>query len=267
SVVFRSSADILAAIGAGTEKVSELLVDTEPEVVTHTSPQNCERTWQVAVAGKSDIDTAIAKARETFEHWRRVPVEQRLRLLQAFGRHLEEHERQVVDLLVDDIGKPVRYAGDEVARAIALVDAAAKQTDPEQDCVPNTTGFRREPLGVIAVVGPFNNPLAIPVGKIVPALLYGNVVIWKPAIPGTRIAKQAANLFETATDWPNALQVLAGSNQTACELMAASDGVTISGSLEAGRAAQEICAARHIRLQAELGGNNASIVWRDENLN
>ena len=187
-------------------------------------------------------------------------------MLQAFGRQLQQHEAELVDLLVEDIGKPIRYARDEVARAIALIDAAAKQIDPKQDRILKKTGYRREPLGVIGLIGPFNNPLAIPVGKIVPALLYGNAVIWKPAIPGSRIAKKTAELFATATGRPKVLQVLCGSDQTARQLMAASDAVTISGSLKAGRAAQEICATYHIPLQAELGGNNASIVWRRRDL-
>ena len=68
------------------------------------------------------------------------------------------------------------------------------------------------------------------------------------------------------TNQPKVLQVLCGSDQTARELMAASDAVTISGSLKAGRSAQEICGAHNIPLQAELGGNNASIVWGDADL-
>jgi alpha-ketoglutaric semialdehyde dehydrogenase len=266
SVVFRGSAEIWAALTAGAAKLGELLVDREVEYVTHSSPQNCERTWRLAAGRKAHIDAAIVAARTTFEQWGRVRVDQRLRLLQAFGHQLKQHEAQLVDLLVEDIGKPIRYARDEVTRTIALIEAAAKHIDPEQDRIPEKTGFRREPLGVIALVGPFNNPLAIPVGKIVPALIYGNVVIWKPAVPGSRIAQQTANLFAAATGWPEVLQVLSGGDQTARELMAVSDAVTISGSLNAGRAAQEICAARHIPLQAELGGNNASIVWRDADL-
>ncbi len=256
SVIFRSSDEISAAIAAGAAKLGELLVDKEPEVVTHSSPQNCERTWRLAAGRKSDIDVAVAAARKIFEHWRRVRVDQRLKLLQAFGCQLQQHENALVDLLVEDIGKPVHYARDEVARAIALIGAATKQIEPEQDRILRKTGYR----------GPFNNPLAIPVGKIVPALLYGNVVIWKPAIPGSRIAKKTAELFAMATGQPKVLQVLCGSDQTARQLMAASDAVTISGSLKAGRAAQEICATYHIPLQAELGGNNASIVWRDADL-
>jgi acyl-CoA reductase-like NAD-dependent aldehyde dehydrogenase len=266
SVIFRSSDEISAAIAAGAAKLGKLLVDTESGVVTHSSPQNRERRWRLAAGRKSDITAAVAVARETFEYWRRVGVDERLRLLQAFGRQLQQHESALVNLLVEDIGKPIRYARDEVARAIALIDAAAKQIDPKQDRILKKTGYRREPLGVIGLIGPFNNPLAIPVGKIVPALLYGNAVIWKPAIPGSRIAKKTAELFAIATGQPKVLQVLCGSDQTARQLMAASDAVTISGSLKAGRAAQEICATYHIPLQAELGGNNASIVWRDADL-
>ena len=266
SVIFRSSGEISAAIAARGSKLGELLVDKEPEVVTHNSPQNCERRWRLAAGQKSDIAAAVAAAREIFEFWRRVRVDERLRLLQAFGRQLQQHESALVNLLVEDIGKPVRYAHDEVARAIALIGAAAKQIEPKQDRILKKTGYRREPLGVIGLIGPFNNPLAIPIGKIVPALLYGNAIIWKPAIPGSRIAKKTAELFAIATGQPKVLQVLCGSDQTARQLMAASDAVTISASLKAGRAAQETCAARHIPLQAELGGNNASIVWGDAEL-
>jgi acyl-CoA reductase-like NAD-dependent aldehyde dehydrogenase len=184
-------------------------------------------------------------------------------LLQAFGSQLQRHEAELVDLLVDDLGKPIRYARDEMARAIALINAAAAQVEAGQDRTPEKTGYRREPLGVIGLLGPFNNPVAIPIGKIVPALLYGNVVIWKPAIPGSRIAQKTTELFAAATGRQDVLQVLCGGEETARELMTLSDAVTISGSLKAGRAAQEICAARHIPFQAELGGNNAGIVWGD----
>src|SRR5438874_881143 len=258
SVIFRSSDEIVWAIAEGAAELGELFIDKEPEVVTHSSPQNCERTWRVASGRKSDIDAAVAASRKAFQDWRRVRVDERLRLLQAFGCQLQKHEAKLVDLLVDDIGKPIRYAREEVARASALIDAAAAQIEPGQDRRPEKTGYRREPLGVIGLIGPFNNPLAIPIGKIVPALLCGNVVIWKPAIPGTRVAQKALELFATATHRPELLQVLCGGEETARDLMSQSDAVTIPGSSKAGHAAQEICAARYIRLPAELGGNNAS---------
>jgi alpha-ketoglutaric semialdehyde dehydrogenase len=266
SLVFRSATEISEALARGASKLQQLCADDEPKAATHSSPQNSKCSWQLAVATRPQIAAARVSADKAFGHWRRVQVDERLKVLQAFSRSLQQQEAELIQLLVDDIGKPIRYARAEVGRAIALIVAAAKQIAPEQDRIPETTGYRREPLGVIGLIGPFNNPLAIPVGKIVPALLYGNVVIWKPAIPGSRIAQKAAEIFESATKQPKLLQVMCGGERTARHLMEVCDAVTISGSLKAGYAAQEICARRHVPLQAELGGNNASIVWRDADL-
>ena len=235
------------------------------EIVTHRPPCSGQiQRWPAA--GKSMIDSAIAAAREALDPWRAIGTQERLKSLQALRNQLKDHRDEMVDLLVEDIGKPIRYARGEWARALALIDAAAQQVDAGQDRSPTETGYRREPLGVIALIGPFNNPLAIPVGKIVPALLYSNAVIWKPAIPGTRIARRTAELFAAATNRPELLQVLYGGEGTARELMSSCDAVTLSGSLRTGRVAQEICGVRQTPLQAELGGNNASIVWRDADL-
>ena len=163
-----------------------------------------------AEAETATIDDTIATARAALIEWRAVGAQQRLKLLEDFGGRLQVHRDELVDLLVEDIRKPIRYARAEHARSLALIDAAAQQVDLSQDHLPKKTGYRREPLGVIALIAPFNNPLAIPMGKIVPALLYGNAVIWKPAIPGTRIARRAAELFAAATKRPELLQVLSG---------------------------------------------------------
>lgn len=234
--------------------------------VTHRSPCRSNKEWRWAVADQSAIIKAVAITREVLPKWRGIPAQERFELLRRFGDALQSQRDELADLLVEEVGKPVRYARGEVSRAVALIEAAAEQIDRSQDGVPKKTGYRREPLGVVGLITPFNNPLAIPIGKIVPALLYGNAVIWKPAIPGTRIALRTAELFSDATKQPELLQVLCGAEQTARHIMEACDAVTISGSLNAGQIAQEICALRHIPLQAELGGNNASIVWRDADL-
>ncbi|MGZ5503369.1 MAG: aldehyde dehydrogenase family protein, partial [Chthoniobacterales bacterium] len=216
-------------------------------------------------ATQSEIAAARAKANEAFKSWRETPVHERLRVLQSFSQHLREHETELINLLVEDVAKPIRYARGEVDRAIALIAALDQQIILEQDQLPEATGCRRVPLGVIALIAPFNNPLAIPIGKLVPALLYGNAVIWKPAIPGSRIAQRTAEIFARIGD-SGLLQVVCGDEATACEAMTVCDAVTISGSIVAGLKAQEICAQRGVPLQAELGGNNAAIIWRDADL-
>ncbi|HXX40971.1 MAG TPA: aldehyde dehydrogenase family protein [Chthoniobacterales bacterium] len=266
SVTFCETNEIANALSKESGAVQLLLAGDRPEMIAHCSPHRAEKSWRCPPASKAMIANAVVAGREALTPWRAVQIDERLKLLHAFGRHLQEHRDEMVELLVEQIGKPIRYARQEVARALDLVDAADWQTDEEQDRLPAQTGYRREPLGLIALIAPFNNPLAIPVGKIVPALIYGNVVVWKPAIAGLRIAQKTAELFAEATKRPELLQVLAGGDQTASQLMAECDAVTISGSLKAGRSAQEVCGVRHISLQAELGGNNASIVWRDADL-
>lgn len=214
---------------------------------------------------RAELIAARARADRAQETWRATPMCERLRVLQAFSRELLKEETELVSLLIEDVAKPIRYARGEVARAGALLDAAADQMISEQEKIPKTTTARREPLGVVALIAPFNNPLAIPIGKIAPALLYGNAVIWKPAIPGSRIAQKTAEVFARCSE-PDLLQVVCGDAMTACEVMEISDAVTISGSIAAGRKAQEICTERGIPLQAELGGNNAAIIWDDADL-
>jgi acyl-CoA reductase-like NAD-dependent aldehyde dehydrogenase len=187
-------------------------------------------------------------------------------VLQNFGCALQRRESELIKLLIEEVGKPIRYARGEVARAMALIAAASKQLLPRFDGDFHCTGYRRRPLGVVALISPFNNPLAIPVGKMVPALLYGNAVMWKPAVPGSHIARVTAECFASASGRPELLPVFFGNNEVARYVMETGDAVTISGSLQAGYAAQEICSRRHIPLQAELGGNNASIVWSDADL-
>jgi acyl-CoA reductase-like NAD-dependent aldehyde dehydrogenase len=102
-------------------------------------------------------------------------------------------------------------------------------------------------------------------GKIAPALLYGNAVVWKPAPAGSAIALKLMELLHAAGCAKGLVNLICGDRSSALALMADSavDAVTITGSPAAGYSAQDICGRRHLPLQAELGGNNAAIVWPD----
>jgi acyl-CoA reductase-like NAD-dependent aldehyde dehydrogenase len=128
--------------------------------------------------------------------------------------------------------------------------------------------IRYQPLGVVAIISPWNNPVAIPVGKIAPALVYGNTVVWKPAPAATRIAQVIMQLLYDCGVAADAVQLLTGDHTTAQQLASQQDvdAVTFTGSSRAGYSIQEICARRAAPLQAELSGNNAAIVWDDADL-
>jgi acyl-CoA reductase-like NAD-dependent aldehyde dehydrogenase len=128
--------------------------------------------------------------------------------------------------------------------------------------------MRYRPRGVIAVVTPWNNPVAIPLGQIAPALLYGNAVVWKSAPVAAAISDRLMHLIEVAGCPPGLVSVVHGDGATAERLLADDgvDAVTLTGTEATGYVAQAICAQRHVPLQAELGGNNVAIIWSDANV-
>ena len=148
-------------------------------------------------------------------------------------------------------------------QAIAARSAAAEPRPQGRSAV-----IYRRSHGTVAIVTPWNNPVYIPVGKTRTALLYGNTVVWKPAPAASALAIRLVQTFVEAGGPPGTLNLVLGGHTAAQHLIAdpAIDAVSLTGSEEAGAVAQSLCAQRSIPLQAELGGNNAAIVWSDSDL-
>jgi acyl-CoA reductase-like NAD-dependent aldehyde dehydrogenase len=168
-----------------------------------------------------------------------------------------------------DVGKPVRFGRGEVRGTVEMLRAIASRWQRE---APPDAGrpmaVSRRPHGVVAIITPWNNPLYIPLGKIVPAVLYGNAVVWKPAPEALGLSERMMQLL-TASGWPEDLVRHVGGGREAGEALMNQQSVaavTLTGSSAAGYAAQGICGRRRIPLQAELGGNNAAIVMPDADL-
>ena len=125
--------------------------------------------------------------------------------------------------------------------------------------------LRRRPHGTIAVITPFNNPVYLALGKIAPAILHGNTVVWKPAPETSGVSRCVMRLLRES-NWPEGLvSLLEGDRGVGQALLhdPRIDAITITGSSAAGFDAQVAASQRRIPLQAELGGNNAAIVWHD----
>ncbi|HVS02111.1 MAG TPA: aldehyde dehydrogenase family protein, partial [Thermoanaerobaculia bacterium] len=123
-------------------------------------------------------------------------------------------------------------------------------------------------LGVVALVTPWNNPIAVPLGKLAPALALGNAVVWKPAPAGAARALSVARWLAEAGLPPGVLTVVCGGRATAELLLShpGVDAITLTGGEAAGVTAGAIALSRGVPLQAELGGNNGAIVWGDADL-
>ena len=226
-----------------------------------------------AAADRAVVDRAVVRAaeaaRDAGRAWRSHDVAARLAIVDRVAECIEREREPLARRMAIEIGKPIADARLEVDFALALIRAARERAAALLECgdpPPSAGGVeRRRPLGTVALVTPWNVPLAIPLGKLVPALLYGNTVVWKPAPAGDGVAREASRLLHEAGVPPHVVSLLCGDHATAEALLShpAIDAVSITASSAVGTCAQAICAARRIPLQAELGGNNAAIVWSD----
>ena len=230
------------------------------------SPGNPAKTWTVPIRGRPEVSETVERVRTAGFALRAMSPGERTAALLNLADRIEAECDSLISTVVEETGKPIRYARHEIAvtgqmlrRTAARIESEARGSGPDPD-----PRFRRRHLGNVAVISSWNNPVYIPLGKIIPALCYGNTAVWKPAEAGTRTAsivhRLVADLFPV-----DVVGMVTGTGATGVELINAPgvDGVSFTGSLGTGRLVQEACARRFIPLQAELGGNNAVIVMDD----
>ena len=238
--------------------------------MVHRSPREMEKiAFEVPMAGADEIAAAAAAAKSAWTKWRQRPPSSCQSLLEKVAERLEAAAPDLARQMAVEIGKPLSHGLEEVHRAAGNIrDVVHRAANFERQTSEAAGMVRHQPLGVVAVISPWNNPVAIPVGKIAPALAYGNTVIWKPAPAATHLAQVILRLLGEAGVPADAVQLLPGDHTTAQQLAANKnvDAVTLTGSAPAGHAIQEICARHFVPLQAELSGNNAAIVWDDADL-
>lgn len=216
---------------------------------------------------RASVDRAIDAARRAFPAWRRNA--QRAELLRAYQARLKAHADEIAKTISREIGKPLWEAKTEVSAMVSKVDlsigeGAAYVKDVQLPDLPGE--IRHRPLGVCAVVGPFNFPGHLPNGQIVPALLAGNTVVFKPSEKGAETARWMARCFDEAGFPPGVFNVVQGESSVAKHLVNHDglDGILFTGSVAVGKAIAAANTERPGRMIAlELGGKNASIVLDD----
>lgn len=238
-------------------------------LIHHSPARTLRELWQVPVCGKAEVQEAVRSAQCAWRRWQASSVTLRSRIIRRAADLLEAQCLELAHAAATQVGKPVSQAEAEVAATIEMLQAIARRPAGKLEMRFGRDALvRRRAVGVVAVITPWNSPLAVPMGKIAPALLYGNVVAWKPAVPASALAHELVNVLGSAGCPPGVLNVLCGDSSTSRALMLAEgvDAVTLSGGAAAGWCGQEVCASRRIPFQAELGGNNAAIVWLDADL-
>ncbi|WP_018232959.1 aldehyde dehydrogenase family protein [Thioalkalivibrio thiocyanodenitrificans] len=187
--------------------------------------------------------------------------------LDAWLRQIQHEREYFIDLITQEVQKPLLNSQEEFERAVEHLRAAITLATESGPGWPGIN-VRHRPLGVIALLTPWNNPLAIPLAKASAALAFGNAVVWKPSPRAAAVAESLMNSYQRAGLPKQALQLVHGGPETARLIVTAEPvrAVSLTGSVSSGRSVAAMCAAGGKALQAELGGNNALIVLADADI-
>ena len=230
--------------------------------------------WHGATASVTDIDHACAAARQALDHWASAPLTHRIAICERFRALLIEHTEALAATISSEVGKPLWEARTEVgsmaAKVIISVQAHAARTgETSVDVADGTAVLRHRPHGVLAVFGPYNFPGHLPNGHIVPALIAGNTVVFKPSEFAPQTALLTASLWQQAGLPRGVLNLVNGARDTGAALAAHPqlDGLLFTGSFKTGAILHRQFAGQPGKLLAlEMGGNNAMAVWDVANL-
>jgi len=219
-----------------------------------------------------DAQHAARAAAEAFASWQALTGPARADHLHRWGVAIADRQEALAQAVAREVGKPIGEARGEVARCVAILryyagEAVREAGEVIPAQVPGALQFTlREPLGVVALITPWNFPLAIPVWKAAPALAFGNTVVLKPAEMSSYVATLLAETAAAASLPPGVFNVVPGSGAAVGEsLLRTSEvaAVSFTGSGRVGARVAAIAAERNIRYQTEMGGKNVAIVMPD----
>jgi succinylglutamic semialdehyde dehydrogenase len=230
-------------------------------------PATGAELWRQPVG---DADTEVALARASWAGWAAQPLAYRVEALRRFANVVRQRADALTDLVARETGKPVWEARTEVDSVIAKVDisitAYSQRTGQQRVDAPMNSrlAVRHKPHGVLAVLGPYNFPIHLPNGHIVPALLAGNAVVFKPSEKTPASGAFLVDCFHAAGIPEGCVRLLIGGPDQGKALAGHPDidGLLFTGSATTGIAINRQFASRPEKILAlEMGGNNPIVVW------
>ena len=232
-------------------------------------PATGDTVWEGRAATPDDVAEAMAAARLAFPAWSRRPVQDRVAIARAFAKSIEKRGEELARTISREMGKALWDARGEVQAMIGKVEISIRAQAERAGAKEEKNAFgssvlSHHPHGVLAVFGPFNFPGHLPNGHIVPALLAGNCVLFKPSELTPGVAALMAEAWEEAGLSDGVLALLQGARETGAAVLDASglNGVLFTGSAQTGSLIHRKFAGRpDVLLALELGGNNPLIAW------
>ena len=234
------------------------------EALTKQNPVNGETLWQGRAATGAQVAAACEAARAAFPAWARKPFVERQAVVEAFATLLESHKTALAETIAKETGKPRWETLTEVQAMINKIAISVKAYHTRTgEQAEGESSLRHRPHGVLAVFGPYNFPGHLPNGHIVPALLAGNCVVFKPSELTPMTAEKTVELWEQAGLPAGVVALLQGARETGQALAHEPqiDGLLFTGSAATGYHLHRQFAGQPEKMLAlEMGGNNALIV-------
>ena len=239
------------------------------EPFASVSPADGTEVWRGNAASADDVGAAVAAARAALPAWRRRPVAERIGLVRAFAKLVDARKADMAAVISRATGKPLWDAATEAAAMVGKAELSVKayeERTPTKEAPAGafTARISHHPHGVMAVLGPFNFPGHLPNGHIMPALIAGNTIIFKPSEQTPEVAEFTLRLWEEAGIPSGVINLLQGARAPAEQLVAHDgvDGILFTGGVPAGRAIHRALGGKLEKIVAlELGGNNPLVVW------
>jgi len=234
------------------------------------NPANEEVIGQVPACGEAELDSAVAAARAAFKTWSKKPVDERRKVVQAIAGVINENNDELFRLLTAEQGKPHAQAQGEIAGAAYMAGSQATlelEDEINEDTAERLSRTRRVPVGVVGGIVPWNFPVMMAVQKIAPALLSGCTIVLKPSPFTPLTTLRLAELIKDVAP-PGVVNIITGEDSLGPLITAHPDidKITFTGSTATGKKIMEGASKDLKRITLELGGNDASIVLPDANV-
>lgn len=240
----------------------------------HVSPTSGRSAWRGSAATSVEIDLAVTAARIALPEWSSRPGDQRTKAVEQFAAAIKHRRDDLAGIICADTGKPRWEALTEVdamANKVAIsIEAQShrRRTEERPDRGARSV-IRFKPIGVAAVLGPFNLPGHLPNGHIIPALLAGNTVVFKPSEQAPRVGRAMAELWESVGLPGGVFNLVQGPRSTGEAIVGhpGVDAIFFTGSYGGGQAISRALLDHPEKMLAlEMGGNNPLLVWESDGL-
>lgn len=253
--------------------MNELFIDGQwsaasgPAFASH-NPGTGAQVWSGNAATAEDVDRAVTAARRAFAEWSLTPFETRCEIVKRFAALVTERKEELARAIGRETGKPLWEARTEAASmaakvAISITAYGERTGEKRTPMADGVAVLRHRPHGVVAVFGPYNFPGHLPNGHIVPALIAGNAVVFKPSELAPDVARATVEIWRAAGLPAGVLNLVQGERDTGIALAnhRQIDGLFFTGSSDTGTLLHRQFGGRpEIVLALEMGGNNPLVI-------